>query len=71
MLCRIYKELIFDGEDFSGYRIYIAYLFYFVTEKLNAHRKRLIRRIKLNHVTANSECPSLEINIISGVLYVS
>ncbi len=70
MLSWIYKDLFFNGEDFRGYGIYITYLFYFITEKFDADSKGFIRRIQFNHIAADSKCPPLEVDIISGVLDV-
>ena len=70
MLGRIYEDLLFDGEDICGYRIYVAYLLYFIAEEFNANRKGFVRRIQLDDVAADSECSSLKVDVVPGVLDV-
>jgi len=68
MLSRIYKNLFFDGENFRGYRVDIAYLFYFVAEEFESNREGFIRRVQFDHIAAYPERTPLEVDVVSAVL---
>ena len=68
VLSRIYENLVFNSENFCRYRIYIAYVLYFIAEEFNADREGFVRRMQLYHVAADPKRPSLKVDIVSAVL---
>ena len=70
MLGRVYKDLLLPGKLLAGYRVYVAYILYHVTEEFEANRKGLVRRMKLNHVSAHPERAPLKINVVPRILQV-
>ena len=70
MLGRIYKDLLFDGEYFRRYGINITDMVDLVSEEFDSDGERFVGRMQLDYIAADSERPSLEVYVISGILDV-
>ena len=70
MLSRIDEYLLFVSQHFRRRRVYIAYLFDLVAEKLKPHRIRFIRGPKLHNITADPEQPACKLNIVTCILNI-
>ena len=70
MLGGIYEDLLLLGQGLAGEGIYVAYCLNRIAEEIKADRKGFIRRVQLDHIASNPECPTGEIDIVSCVLQI-